>query len=87
MLIFLGSLRGEKAEGLCSVVHRADYHTILFDEAVRLGLKIRLNSKASAVDFEMPSVTLTTGEEVFADVVVGADGKSRRKDSRHGTGY
>jgi salicylate hydroxylase len=59
----------------CSVIHRADYHGVLLDEATRLGAKVKLN--AEVVDItaaESPCVTLHSGEVVSADVIVGADG-------------
>ena len=57
------------------MIHRADYHRVLLDEAVRLGAEIRLNSKLVAIESsETPRVVLETGEVVHADVIVGADG-------------
>ncbi|EXJ74849.1 uncharacterized protein A1O5_01545 [Cladophialophora psammophila CBS 110553] len=58
------------------VIHRADYHGVLLDEAVRLGGKLRLNAEAVdiKVSMENPHVVLQTGEIVDADVIVGADG-------------
>ena len=35
---------------------------------------MRMDCKVTAVDFDAPSVTLSHGEKIAADVVVGADG-------------
>ena len=59
------------------VIHRADYQRILVEEAQRLGVKIRLSSSVTEVQFgpeDGPSVTLKDGEVVRSHVVVGADG-------------
>lgn len=58
-----------------SYIHRADYHRVLLDEALRLGVTIRLDSNVQSADFESPSVTLDTGASIDADVVVVADGQ------------
>jgi salicylate hydroxylase len=58
------------------VIHRADYHGVLLDEAVRLGVDVKLNSKVVDIDFsETPHVVLESGEFIEADVIVGADGR------------
>ncbi|KAF9887530.1 hypothetical protein FE257_010108 [Aspergillus nanangensis] len=64
----------EKVGAPWFVIHRADYHRILFDEASRLGADIRLNSNAVTVDSATSKVVLEDGEIITADVVVGADG-------------
>jgi salicylate hydroxylase len=57
------------------VIHRADYHTLLLNEAERLGVEVLTDAEVVSVSFEdHPSVTLRDGREIFADVVVGADG-------------
>lgn len=56
-------------------IHRADYHRILVEEAIRQGVDIRLNSFVTAVDFERPAVQIRNqGEPFVADLIVGADG-------------
>lgn len=55
------------------VVHRADYHKVLLDEAVRRGAEIHLNCDVVKVDV-LGSVRLADGVVHSADVVVGADG-------------
>ena len=61
-----------------SVIHRADYHEVLLNEAVRRGVNLRLDSKVSAVDLKEPSVTLSDGDKISADVIIGADGGLRQ---------
>lgn len=59
------------------VIARPDYHEVLWDIAQELGVELRLGSEAEEIDFDGPSVRLTTGEVVQGDVIVGADGKLR----------
>ncbi|KAK8100004.1 hypothetical protein PG999_010378 [Apiospora kogelbergensis] len=56
------------------VIHRADYQRILVQEAEDLGVIIRLGSNVQAIDFDLPSLSLASGEVVTGDVIVGADG-------------
>ncbi|RAH46603.1 FAD/NAD(P)-binding domain-containing protein [Aspergillus brunneoviolaceus CBS 621.78] len=56
------------------IIHRADYHRVLYEEAVRLGAEVRLGVAVEGVDFEGPAVLLVGGERVRGDVVLGADG-------------
>ena len=59
------------------MIHRADYHGVLLDEATRLGAQLRLNAKVVDIDINTagkPSVVLESGDLVVADVIVGADG-------------
>ena len=55
------------------VVHRADYHKVLLDEAIRRGAEIHLDCDVVKVDLS-GSVNLADGKVHSADVVVGADG-------------
>ncbi|KIW12771.1 hypothetical protein PV08_07958 [Exophiala spinifera] len=58
------------------VIHRADYQELLLEEAVRIGVDFRPNSEVSQIIFdESPKVVLRTGDEITADVIVGADVK------------
>jgi salicylate hydroxylase len=57
-----------------SVIHRADYHRILFDEAKLLGADIRFGATVEDIFFDGPEVLLTGGERISGDVVIGADG-------------
>ncbi|KAL4910566.1 hypothetical protein BDW74DRAFT_184446 [Aspergillus multicolor] len=56
------------------IIHRQDFHEVLLDEAVRLGVEIRLNAEVTDVIFETPEVLLADGERVAGDVIIGADG-------------
>ena len=58
------------------VVHRQDYHTILLEEAERLGAIIKLNADVAKLDFERTETVLSDGEVICGDVIVGADGKT-----------
>lgn len=55
-------------------IHRADYHRILVDEAVRVGVKIILDSAAIGIDFQKPSVQVAKKPDFHADLIIGADG-------------
>ncbi|KAI1628322.1 putative salicylate hydroxylase [Exophiala viscosa] len=56
------------------VIHRADYHEVMLDEAKRLGVEIRLGCNVESLDFGHTEVVLDHGERLNADVIVGADG-------------
>ncbi|KAI0820847.1 FAD/NAD-P-binding domain-containing protein [Trametes gibbosa] len=54
-------------------IHRADLHKLLFDLAAPF-MDLRLQSLVVAVDPETPSVTLSSGEVIKGDLIIGADG-------------
>ncbi|EAW12904.1 putative salicylate hydroxylase [Aspergillus clavatus NRRL 1] len=56
------------------VIHRADYHQILLDQAQSLGVEIRLDAAVERVDVEETAVVLVGGEVIAGDVIIGADG-------------
>ncbi|KHO01587.1 Aromatic-ring hydroxylase-like protein [Metarhizium album ARSEF 1941] len=56
------------------LIHRADYMTVLLDEAQRVGVRIKLGCDVDSVDFDTPSVRLKSGHVYQADVIVGSDG-------------
>ncbi|KAH7407169.1 salicylate hydroxylase [Cadophora sp. MPI-SDFR-AT-0126] len=56
------------------VVHRADIHRILHEACVRAGVKVRLGCRVVGYDVEGGGVTLESGEELRADLVVACDG-------------
>lgn len=58
------------------MIHRADYHEVMLDEANRLGVEIRLGCNVDSLDFDHTEVVLDSGERLKADVIVGADGMS-----------
>lgn len=57
-------------------MHRADYQWTLADEARRLGARFRFGADVVKIESSdgRGTVTLTPGEQLTADVVVGADG-------------
>lgn len=57
-------------------MHRADYQRVLAEEANRLGAQFRFGAEVVKVDCfdRRPNVTLANGEQLDADLVVGADG-------------
>lgn len=59
---------------LCRIIHRVDYHRILLDEAIRLGVVLQLGAEVEDVYTEQPAVLLADGKCISADVVIGADG-------------
>lgn len=59
------------------MIHRADYRRILVEEAVRCGAEVRFGSHVSNVDCRAPSVQLSDGTGILADVVIGADGMDK----------
>ena len=75
-------------------IHRADYHTVLADEARRLGVNIQLGATVTGIDFDNAVIDLLGGDVVKADVIIGADGLNSicrelllgRKDPPHRTG-
>ena len=58
-------------------VHRADYHSVLLDKAVTLGVDIRGASRVVDYDWGAPAAILEGGGSVRGDLIVIADGNSR----------
>lgn len=58
------------------MVHRADYHAVLLQKALDLGVDIRPNSRVVKYDWEIPAIEIQSGERVAGDVLVIADGSS-----------
>jgi salicylate hydroxylase len=46
----------------------------LLEHAAQEGVKLRYNSKVVDVNSETVAVTLHSGERIFSDVIIGADG-------------
>jgi salicylate hydroxylase len=64
------------------LIHRADYQKILYDAAIELGVHVLLGSPIEAVEESGPIVILKSGQQLSADLVVGADGiRSRTRKS------
>ncbi|EUC59203.1 FAD/NAD(P)-binding domain protein [Rhizoctonia solani AG-3 Rhs1AP] len=55
-------------------VHRADLHRMLYELAEQAGATIRLASTVKSIDPSTPSLTLSNGETIHCDLIVGADG-------------
>ncbi|TKX20934.1 FAD-binding domain-containing protein 39 [Elsinoe australis] len=72
-------LRAKQKElGVCEdeiMVHRIDAHNVLKEHALSFSnVRLRLGTGIQEVDAESGTVTLSSGETVTGDVVVGADG-------------
>lgn len=59
------------------MVHRADYHQVLLDKALSLGVELRPASKVVSYDWDAPAAVLSAGVRVEGDLLVVADGRSR----------
>ncbi|KAG2336615.1 FAD/NAD(P)-binding domain-containing protein, partial [Suillus weaverae] len=57
-------------------LHHASLRQVLYDTAIAAGAEVRAGTTAVSVSGDGPRVTLTTGETLLADVIVGADGHS-----------
>lgn len=57
-------------------VPRQVYQKVLYEGAVEQGVKVRFGCRVEKIDDSEkgPSVTLSTGETLSADLIVGADG-------------
>ncbi|MCJ1251681.1 hypothetical protein MMC30_008916 [Trapelia coarctata] len=55
-------------------MRRSHYQRNLYEAAVEAGCKVRLGSRVETMDVDTPSVTLTGGETLNADIVVIANG-------------
>ncbi|KAH7356429.1 salicylate hydroxylase [Rhexocercosporidium sp. MPI-PUGE-AT-0058] len=53
---------------------RAKYQRLLYDAAIELGVEVKLSSRIKCLDETTPSVTLTSGEKIKGDIIIGADG-------------
>jgi 2-polyprenyl-6-methoxyphenol hydroxylase-like FAD-dependent oxidoreductase len=71
-LIFENDLTGYG--GAARLIHRVDLHEALKEAAMGQGVKIHLSSPVELVDVERASVTLSNGQVIVADAVIGADG-------------
>ena len=59
------------------MVHRADYHKVLLERALKLGVEIRSSSKVDGYDWDAPAAVLEDGSRVSGDLLIVADGKSQ----------
>ncbi|KAK1996099.1 FAD binding domain-containing protein [Colletotrichum falcatum] len=60
------------------VIHRADLLKALLSGTGKLGIELKLGSEVKEVDFDKPSLRLSTGEVYEADLILGADGERSR---------
>lgn len=60
------------------VIHRADLLRALLSGAEKHKIDIRLGKEVDEIDFEKPSLRLSTGEIHEADMILGADGERSR---------
>jgi 2-polyprenyl-6-methoxyphenol hydroxylase-like FAD-dependent oxidoreductase len=60
-------------------VGRQTYQRALYEKAVEQGVKVRFGCRVEKIDDceAGPSITLSTGETLSADLIVGADGSSQ----------
>lgn len=72
---YLGCQMEELYSAPYIVIHRADLHNILLQEAERLGVHISLDCQIAKINFTEPSVELSCGELISSDVILGADGE------------
>lgn len=56
------------------VVHRAHLHNALYEQAVALGVKTRLNSKVDSYDADSATIITSDGSLFQGDLVIAADG-------------
>ncbi|TQW01407.1 salicylate hydroxylase [Cordyceps javanica] len=56
------------------VIHRADYHKVLWGRSKELGVELSLGAETVHVDFNTTEVILKSNEKISADVIIGADG-------------
>lgn len=56
------------------LIHRADFHRILHERAIKLGVTVKTRCQVKSADPNVPSVTLYNGDTIKADIVIGADG-------------
>lgn len=52
----------------------SDLMRLLYDEAIKQGVKFRLGTTAISIDPEQGEITMDSGDVLQADVIVGADG-------------
>lgn len=58
------------------VIHRAQYHSLLLDEATRIGVEVQMDAEVADLEAGSPNakVKLRSGRSVAGDIVIGRDG-------------
>ncbi|KAK1600335.1 uncharacterized protein LY79DRAFT_585825 [Colletotrichum navitas] len=56
------------------VIHRADFHAVLWQTCKELGVDLCLGMSVEGIDFENNIVRLKDGEDIRSDIIIGADG-------------
>lgn len=59
------------------MVHRADYHAVLLQKAVDLGVTILKNSRVVEYDWNAPAVKVGSNDWITGDVIIAADGRHK----------
>ena len=62
-------------------VSRNIYQRVLYEAAVREGVKVRFGVRVDRLDETQLSVELSSGETFQADLIIGADGRSPHSTS------
>lgn len=55
-------------------MRRSDYQRHLYEAAIEAGCTLRLGTRVTTIDVDLPSVTLESGEVINTDLIVVADG-------------
>jgi salicylate hydroxylase len=58
------------------LIQHAGLRKVLYDAAIAAGAEVHAGATVVSVSGDGPHVTLTTGETLLADVIIGADGCS-----------
>ncbi|TDL22486.1 FAD/NAD(P)-binding domain-containing protein [Rickenella mellea] len=56
------------------IVNHSDLYKLIYDAAIGAGVTVRFGARVTAVHPRTPSVTLSSGQVMTADYIVGADG-------------
>uniref|UniRef100_A0A060TFY0 ARAD1D18392p n=1 Tax=Blastobotrys adeninivorans TaxID=409370 RepID=A0A060TFY0_BLAAD len=55
-------------------IHRADFHKVLYEATIELGVPMKLGERVEEADFENNAVITSKGNRYTADVIIGCDG-------------
>ena len=69
------------------VIHRAHLHDSMQTLARKLGVRIFTASKVMDIDMDGPSLTLQGGATFGGDLIVAADGKGSKSETRKATSF